>query len=243
MRRAPRPPYVRCMDQRGETIRVLLGDHQAMVRCGLRLVLETEPDVTVVGEVADGAEVVREALRLEPDVVVMDACLPVVDGIEAVRRLNAAGSCVPVLLLAAFEDDDLLFRALSAGAGGFLLTSGSADDLVRAVRTVAAGEALLSPQVTRRVIDSFADRRHPPSSVGTLTPREVEVLRLLARGLTNAEIAERLVLGGATVKTHVARVMAKLEVRDRARAVVYAYEHGLVSPRRAASTTGRSLDA
>jgi DNA-binding NarL/FixJ family response regulator len=229
------------MGRRGETIRVLLADHQAMVRSGLRLVLESDPGLSVVGEVKDGAEAVREALRLEPDVVVMETWLPVVDGIEAVRRLDAAGSCVPVLLLAAYEDDDLLFQALSAGAGGFLLTSGTAADLVRAVRTVAAGEALLSPELTRRVIDSFADPRRPLSTADTLTPREVEVFRLLARGLTNAEIAERLVLGAATVKTHVARVMAKLDVRDRARAVVYAYEHGLVSPQRPAPTSGRAV--
>jgi DNA-binding NarL/FixJ family response regulator len=212
------------------TTRVLLADHQEMVRTGLRLVLEREPDLCVAGEAADGAEAIRETLRVEPDVVVMEADLPVIDGVEVTRSLGEACCRSAVLLLVSHEDEDLLFRALGAGTGGYLPKTASAADLVHAVGTVASGNALLSPQDTRRVIASFAGRHRSPSCVDGLTPREVEVLRLLARGHTNAEIAERLVLGCATVKTHVARVLAKLDVRDRVHAVVFAYEHGLVSP-------------
>jgi DNA-binding NarL/FixJ family response regulator len=209
----------------------VLVDHQAMVRTGLRLILDAAPGLTVVGEAADGAAALRTVAARCPDVVVMSVSLPVLDGIETTRRLTEADPGRRVLLLAGEDDGDVLFRALAAGTRGYLLKSAAADDLVRAVRTLAAGEALLSPQVTRRVIDSFAGPRRSTYDP-TLTPRETEVLRLLARGLSNAEIADRLVVGGATVKTHVARVLTKLEVRDRAHAVVYAYEHGLVTPAR-----------
>jgi DNA-binding NarL/FixJ family response regulator len=213
---------------------LLIADDQAMVRAGLRLILEAEPDIEVVGEAADGEEAIAQAHRLRPEVIVMDIRMPVLDGIAAAERLIAEDVPSHILLLTTFDNNDYLFRALRAGTSGFLLKDAPAEELVRAIRTVAAGDALLSPAVTRRVIEQFARRPTPglvpPRELDDLTAREREVLVLMARGLNNAEIAARLVIGGATVKTHVARVLMKLGLRDRVQAVVLAFECGLVLP-------------
>ncbi len=233
------------------TIRVLLVDDQQLVRAGFRVILESEDDIVVVGEAADGARGVRLAADLHPDVVLMDVEMPGVDGLEATRRI-VAGSATggpSVLILTTFERDDYLFAALQAGASGFLLKNGTPEELIEAVRVVAAGDALLAPRVTRRVIEAFA-RTGPAGPVpdpacgprpaaGTgmaaqrlaeLTDREREVLLLLAAGESNTEIAGRLFLAETTVKTHVSRILVKLGVRDRTQAVVFAYEHGVVTP-------------
>jgi DNA-binding NarL/FixJ family response regulator len=212
------------------TIRVLVADDQAVMRYGLRLVLEGEPDLEVAGEAADGEAAVAAVERLHPDVVLMDIRMPRLDGIAAVRRIVAAGSATRALMLTTFDLDEYVFDALRAGASGFLLKDAPPEDLVAAIRLVAAGAALLAQSVTRRVIEEFA--RHPAPAGGgaaheTLTARELEVLRLVARGMTNDEIATALFLSRTTVKTHVARVLAKLGLRDRVQAVVHAYEHGL----------------
>jgi DNA-binding NarL/FixJ family response regulator len=221
------------------TTSLLIADDQAMVRSGLRLILDAEPDIQVVGEAADGEEAVALARRLVPDVIVMDIRMPRLDGIAAARRLADAGVPSRVLLLTTFNESEDLFRALRAGTSGFLLKDAPAEDLVRGIRIVAAGDALLAPAVTRRVIEDFARRPEPradlASALGELTPREVEVMRWVARGLANHEIARRLVVSDATVKTHVARILMKLHLRDRVQAVVYAYECGLV---RAGETDG-----
>ena len=213
--------------------RVLLADDQELVRNGFRLILELEPDLEVVGEAADGREAVRLARDLEPDVVVMDVRMPELDGIEATRRLHGAGSSARVLILTTFDLNEYVYGALRAGASGFLLKDAPSDQLVAAIRTVAEGDELLAPAITRRLIEHFL-RRPPidaaPPELGELTEREREVLTLVARGLSNAEIGMRLFLGEATVKTHVSRVLRKLALRDRVQAVVYAYESGLVSP-------------
>ena len=216
-------------------IRVLIADDQALLRTGFRLILTSEPDLEVVGEAPDGVQAVELGLRLRPDVVLMDVRMPNLDGIEATRRLlKGGGGPTKVLILTTFDLDEYVFEALRAGASAFLLKDAPADQLIAAVRVVAAGEALLAPSVTRRLIEEFARRTaRPPSSavdLGQLTPRELEVLSLLARGLSNAEIAETLFLGHTTVKTHVARILMKLELRDRVQAVVMAYESGLVQP-------------
>jgi DNA-binding NarL/FixJ family response regulator len=213
------------------TTRVLLADDQAVIRYGLRLILEGEPDLEVAGEAADGEAAVAAVQRLRPDVVLMDVRMPRLDGIAAVRRIVASGAPTRALVLTTFDLDDYVFDALRAGASGFLLKDAPPEDLVSAVRLVAAGEALLAPSVTRRVIEEFARRPAPVRDGGThdgLTARELEVLRLVARGLTNDEIATELFVSRTTVKTHVARVLAKLGLRDRVQAVVHAYEHGLV---------------
>jgi len=213
------------------TIRVLLADDQAVIRYGLRLILEGEPDLEVAGEAADGEAAVAAVQRLRPDVVLMDVRMPRLDGIAAVRRIVASRAATRALMLTTFDLDDYVFDALRAGASGFLLKDAPPEDLVAAVRLVAAGEALLAPSVTRRVIEEFARRPAPARDGGThdsLTARELEVLRLVARGMTNDEIAAELFLSRTTVKTHVARVLAKLDLRDRVQAVVHAYEHGLV---------------
>ena len=215
-------------------ISVLLADDEVMVRAGLRFVLEAEENIEVVGEASDGEEAVQLTLELEPDVLLMDIRMPHVDGIEASRRLAAADASAHVLLLTTFDQDDYLFRALRAGTSGFLLKSAPPEELIRGIRTVAAGDALLAPAVTRRVIASFASTPEPPDTssaalIEELTSREREVLRQLARGLSNAEIARELVVSDATIKTHVARVLMKLGVRDRVQAVVLAYQTGLVS--------------
>jgi DNA-binding NarL/FixJ family response regulator len=213
-------------------IRVLLADDQALVRTGFRMILKAEPDLEVVGEAADGEQAVAAARRLAPDVVVMDVRMPNMDGLEATRRI-LAGDGPRVLMLTTFDLDEYVYEALRAGASGFLLKDGPADQLVGAIRAVAAGDALLAPAVTRRLIEAFA-RQAPPApdrALAELTTREREVLEQLARGLSNAEIAERFTVGEATVKTHVAHVLAKLGLRDRTQAVVFAYESGLVAPR------------
>jgi DNA-binding NarL/FixJ family response regulator len=215
-------------------IRVLLADDQAMVRAGFRLILSSEPDVTVVGEAADGVEAVAAARRLRPDVTLMDVRMPRMDGIAATRRLLAEEP-VPtrVVVLTTFDVDSHVYDALRAGASGFLLKNAPPEELVQAIRVVAAGGALLDPAVTRRVIEEFARSPAPgppPRAVADLTERELEVLHLVAQGLSNAEVAASLVVSEATVKTHVARMLAKLGLRDRVQAVVFAYERGLVRP-------------
>ena len=214
-------------------IRVLLADDQALVRAGFRLILEAEPDMEVTGEAADGAQVVEQAHATHPDVVLMDVRMPDLDGIEATRRLLANGAGPRVLMLTTFDLDEYVIDAFRAGASGFLLKTAPPDQLVAAVRTVHAGEALLAPASTRRLIEQFARPPAAAPALDELTARERDVLRLLARGLTNAEIAAQLVVEPSTVKSHVASVLAKLDLRDRVQAVVYAYESGLIRPREA----------
>jgi DNA-binding NarL/FixJ family response regulator len=214
---------------------VLIADDQQLVRVGLRKILESEPELTVVGEAGDGEDAVAAARRLRPEVVLMDIRMPVLDGIEATRRLVDAEPGARVLILTTFGLDSYVFEALRAGASGFMLKDAPPEELVAAVRIVASGEALLAPAVTRGVIEEFARQRPaappaPPPAVSELTPREREVLDLLARGLSNPEICARLVISEATAKTHVARILQKLGLRDRVQAVIYAYESGLVSP-------------
>jgi DNA-binding NarL/FixJ family response regulator len=213
-------------------IRVLLADDQELVRSGFRLILEMAEGIDVVGEAEDGREAVELAKELKPDVVLMDVRMPDVDGIEATRQLRAANLDARVLVLTTFDLDEYVYAAVQAGASGFLLKDAPRDQLVTAVRTVARGEALLAPAVTKRLIERFVARAAPPAAPGVvdLSAREDEVLRLIARGLSNAEIAAELFVAEATVKTHVARVLAKLGLRDRVQAVVFAYEHGLVQP-------------
>jgi len=214
-------------------IRVLLADDQDLVRAGFRLILELADGVEVVGEAGDGREAVRLARELEPDVVLMDVRMPEVDGIEATRRLLHAGVDTRVLVLTTFDLDEYVYAAVRAGASGFLLKDVPRDELVHAVRTVARGEALLAPAITQRLLERFIARPDPRAAapaLDELSARELEVLRLLARGLSNAEIASELIVGEATVKTHVARILRKLDLRDRVQAVVFAYETGLVEP-------------
>jgi DNA-binding NarL/FixJ family response regulator len=220
-------------------IRVLLVDDQELVRSGFCLILELAEGIEVVGEAADGREAVRLAKELAPDVVLMDVRMPELDGIEATRRLRQAGLEARVLVLTTFDLDEYVYGALRAGASGFLLKDAPRDQLVTAVRTAARGEALLAPAVTQRLIERFVTRAAPAEAVPAidqLTGRELEVLRLLARGLSNAEIAAELIVGEATVKTHVAHVLRKLGLRDRVQAVVVAYESGLVEPRAGPAT-------
>ena len=212
------------------SITVVIADDQRMVRAGLRMVIETEPDMTVTGEAGDGAEAVALTRRLRPDVVLMDIAMPRQDGLSATATLLASPNPPRVIVLTTFDSDENLYRALRAGASGFLLKVSSPEHLITAIRVVAAGEALLDPAITTRVIAAFAGQPgpQPPAELNGLTPREAEVLRLVARGLSNAEIAAELTVGEATVKTHVARVLMKLDLRDRVQAVVFAYETGLV---------------
>jgi DNA-binding NarL/FixJ family response regulator len=214
-------------------IGVLLADDQELVRSGFRLILELADGIEVIGEAADGQEAVRLAKELQPDVVLMDVRMPELDGIEATRRLRQAGVEARVLVLTTFDLDEYVYGAIRAGASGFLLKDAPREQLVNAVRTVARGEALLAPAITQRLIERFVAR--PPASevapaLTELSARELEVLQLVARGLSNAEIAAELIVGEATVKTHVARILRKLAVRDRVQAVVFAYETGLVQP-------------
>ncbi len=214
--------------------RVVLVDDQEMVRAGFRLILDLEPDLEVVGEAADGKRALAVVAEHDPDVVLMDVRMPVLDGIETTRRLASARSRARVLVLTTFDLDDLVYEAMRAGASGFLLKDAPREQLVAAVRMVARGDALLAPAVTRRLIERFVADPPPSSGVPTelagLSEREREVLALVARGMSNAEIAGELFLGEATVKTHVARVLTKLDVRDRVQAVVRAYESGFVRP-------------
>jgi DNA-binding NarL/FixJ family response regulator len=215
------------------SLRVLIVDDQALVRAGFRMILEAEHDMEVVGEASDGQEAVAEAQRLSPDVVLMDVRMPEVDGIQATRQLLDREPTTKVVMLTTFDMDEYVYDALKAGASGFLLKDAPPEQLVAGIRAAAEGDALLAPSVTRRVIEEFV--RRPPASVRTippklteLTPRELEVLRRMARGLSNAEIAAELVVSETTVKTHVAHVLMKLGLRDRVQAVVLAYESGLV---------------
>jgi DNA-binding NarL/FixJ family response regulator len=214
---------------------VLIADDQALVRVGLRKILEAEPETTVVGEAGDGEDAVTEARRLRPDVVLMDIRMPVLDGIEATRRIVRERAATRVLMLTTFGLDNYVYDALRAGASGFMLKDAPPEEIAAAVRIVASGEALLAPAITRAVIEEFAKQSPappstPPRAVEELTPREREVLDLLARGLSNPEICERLVISEATAKTHVAHILQKLDLRDRVQAVIYAYETGLVAP-------------
>jgi DNA-binding NarL/FixJ family response regulator len=211
---------------------VLLADDQTLVRAGFRKLLETESDIEVVAEAGDGVEAVEAARRFRPDVVLMDIRMPRLDGIAATARLLPLLPGTKVLVLTTFDLDEYVFEALRSGASGFLLKDAPPDELVSAVRVVASGEALLAPSVTRRLIEEFTRQPVPRSDVRTsrLTPREREVLVLVAAGLSNGEIAARLYLGESTVKTHVTSLLGKLEVRDRAQAVVLAYETGVVRP-------------
>ena len=215
------------------TIRVLVVDDQALVRSGFRLILEAREDIEVVGEAENGAEAIELALRLDPDVILMDVRMPGMDGVEATRRLTQAGSRARVVILTTFDLDEYVHDAIRAGASGFLLKDVQPAQLVEAVRVVADGEALLAPTVTRRLLDRFARTlpdEKPPPALETLTARELEILRLVAGGLSNAEIADQLVVTEATVKTHVSSVLRKLQLRDRVQAVVVAYDAGLVHP-------------
>jgi DNA-binding NarL/FixJ family response regulator len=217
------------------TIRVLLADDHALVRAGFRLILESDDGIAVAAEAMDGAAAVEAARRDRPDVVLMDIQMPVMDGLEATRRIVGSTALDPprVLILTTFERDEYVFEALRAGASGFMLKNAPPEQLIDAVRVVARGDALLAPSVTRRLIAAFARRPAPhqrAEQLGLLTAREVEVLALLATGLSNGEIADRLFVGEATVKTHVSSILGKLGLRDRVQAVVFAYESGLTQP-------------
>ncbi|WP_436794464.1 response regulator [Actinospongicola halichondriae] len=216
------------------SIRVLVVDDQALVRAGFRMILDAEPDIDVVGEAEDGIEAVELAARARPDVILMDIRMPRLDGVEATAQVTSTEDAPRVLILTTFDLDEYVFAALHAGASGFLLKDTPAEDLVDAVRVVAAGEALLAPSITKRVIEEFASQGPSPDDGGVdlsgLTDREMEVLTHMAKGLSNREIADELILGETTVKTHVGRILMKLHLRDRVQAVVLAYESGLVRP-------------
>ncbi len=218
------------------TVQVLLADDQELVRAGLEMILEAAGDLSVAGQAANGAEAVELAQSLEPDVVLMDIRMPVMDGIEATRRITAAGTTARVLVLTTFDHDEHVFDAFRAGASGFLVKDAPREQIVDGIRAVAAGEALASPSVTRRLIERLADAPGAAPArareLDQLTPREREVLAAVARGLSNAELAERFVLSEKTVKTHVSSILLKLGVRDRVQAVILAYEAGLVVPGR-----------
>ena len=227
----PSPPS----DSPDEPISVLVADDQALVRAGFRAILEQQPGITVVGEAVDGRDAVHLASHRRPDVVLMDIRMPDMDGLEATRRIlaDAGDDPIAVLMLTTFDLNEYVYEALRAGASGFLLKDVMPEDLVAAVRVVARGDALIAPAITKRLIEQFARTappNAPPPELETLTPREAEVLTLVARGLSNREIAAELVLSEATVKTHIKRILAKLDVRDRVQAVVTAYEAGLVTP-------------
>jgi DNA-binding NarL/FixJ family response regulator len=217
------------------SVRVVVADDQALVRGGFRMILDAKDDIEVVGEASDGDEALALVDRLEPDVVLMDIRMPSLDGIESTRRIVASGSSARIIMLTTYDLDEYVFAALRAGASGFMLKDVRPAELVEAIRVVARGDALLAPTVTRRLLDRFArafpDTAEPPPDLGELTEREVEILRFVALALSNAEIAGRLHLTEATVKTHVSSVLRKLGLRDRVQAVVFAYDVGLVRPR------------
>ena len=222
------------------TIRVLIADDQELVRTGFRVIVNDEPDMEVVAEAGDGRQALEAVRKRRPDVVLMDIRMPNLDGIEATRLIAGELPRPPrVLILTTFDLDEYVYEALRAGASGFLLKDAGAQELLQAVRVVASGDALLAPAITRRLIEDFA-RRPPaspqPAALADLTPRELEVLHLIARGLSNADIARELVVSDATIKTHVARIFSKLDLHDRAQAVVLAYETGLVQPGAAPTT-------
>src|SRR5579875_1864872 len=222
------------------TTSVLLADDQELMRMGFRMVIDSQPDLAVVGEASDGAAALAAVARLEPAVVLMDVRMPVMDGVEATRRIVESGARSRIIILTTFDLDEYVYSALRAGASGFLLKDAQPGDLLSAIRAVAAGEAVVAPRVTRRLLEAYV--HHLPSATAPdprceerleqLTARELEVLDLVAQGLSNAEIAERFVLSEATVKTHVGRILAKLELRDRVQIVVFAYENGLINPAR-----------
>jgi DNA-binding NarL/FixJ family response regulator len=216
------------------TVSVLIADDQALVRAGFRMILETDPGIRVVAEAADGAQAVDAGKRTHPDIVLMDIRMPMIDGLEATRRLLASPQPPRVLMLTTFDLDEYVFDALLAGASGFLLKDVSPENLLAAIHTIAQGDSLLSPSVTTRLIEAYV-RDHPPGvgpvpGLEQLTPREHEILVLVAGGLSNAEIADLLVLSPLTIKTHVARILDKLDIRDRVQAVVLAYETGIIRP-------------
>lgn len=217
------------------SLRVLIADDQALLRAGFRLILSGEGDMEVVGEVANGEEAVKAAKALNPDVILMDVRMPKTDGLQATKAIASTRPTAPrVLVLTTYDLDEYVYEALDAGASGFVLKDTSPEDLVKAIRVVAAGDSLLSPSITRRLIEEFARRRSKPGSsddrIARLTERESEVLVLIASGLSNQEIAGRLFVGESTIKTHVTRILDKLQARDRAQAVVIAYESGLMKP-------------
>lgn len=215
-------------------ISVLIADDQDLVREGLRMLLEAEPDLTVAGEAADGTQVLTQARALDPDVILMDVRMPHLNGIEATTRLVQAGTRARILMLTTFNLDEYVYSALKAGASGFLLKDANRDQLANAVRAISAGETLLAPAITRKLIEDFC-RGPAPNSLNhnapcDLSERELDVVRLVAQGLSNAEIAARLYLSHATVKSHIARILTKLDLRDRVQIAVHAYEHGIVRP-------------
>jgi DNA-binding NarL/FixJ family response regulator len=216
------------------SIKVLLVDDQAMVRAGLRMILEAENDIRVVGEAEDGAKAVVSARKLKPDIVLMDIQMPLMNGLESTRQITQTpGNTCRILILTTFERDDYVFEALRAGASGFILKNAPPEDLIEAVRVVADGNALLAPSVTRRIIHEFVQRtprNDLKNKLSSLTEREIEVMRLIAKGKNNSEIAADLFVGETTVKTHISNLFTKLDLRDRVQAVVYAYESGLIQP-------------
>jgi DNA-binding NarL/FixJ family response regulator len=215
------------------SVRVLIADDEKLMRSGLRAILAAEADIEVAGEAGDGLEAIASAERLRPDVVLMDVRMPNLDGLAATERLLTRMKDVRVVMLTTFDLDEYVYEALRAGASGFVLKDAPADQLLTAIRVVAQGEALLAPSITRRLIAEYARRPRAagrPEQLGELTERELDVMRLMAGGLSNAEIAEHLIVGEATIKTHVSRILAKLELRDRTQVVVLAYESGLVQP-------------
>jgi DNA-binding NarL/FixJ family response regulator len=223
------------------SVRVLLVDDERLVRAGFRMILKAESDIDVVGEAADGVEAVEVARKLRPDVVLMDIRMPTLDGLEAARRILTGPDRRPrVIVLTTFDQDEYVYEALRAGASGFLLKDAPEDRLVAAIRIAADGGSMFAPSATRRLIEEFVRRRRPkaPPELEDLTPRELEVLRLIAGGLSNEEIAERLVVSEHTAKTHVAHILRKLNLRDRTQAVVLAYESGIVEPGRASHKAG-----
>ena len=224
-------------------ISVLIADDQDLVREGLRMLLEAEPDLSVAGEAGDGSQALAQARLLDPDVILMDVRMPQTNGIEATARLVQGGCRARILMLTTFNLDEYVYRALKAGASGFLLKDASREQLTGAVRAVAAGETLLAPAITRRLIEDFCRGPAPGAPAtdapGGLSERELGVVRLVAQGLSNAEIAARLYLSEATVKSHIARILAKLNLRDRVQIAVYAYEHGIVRPGHRTPSPGR----